>query len=67
MKGSCVIRRGTAALTYFALVFAAGFVMGAVRVPFLVPRLGVRVAELLVVIAVMPLMVGAPNAPGRGA
>ena len=41
-----------AGLVYFALVFAAGFVMGAVRVPFLVPRLGVRVAELLE----MPIM-----------
>lgn len=41
-----------AGITYFALVFGAGFVMGAVRVPFLVPRLGVRWAELLE----MPLM-----------
>ncbi len=36
-----------AGVAYFALVFAAGFLMGAVRVPFLVPRLGVRIAELL--------------------
>jgi TRAP-type C4-dicarboxylate transport system permease small subunit len=36
-----------AGLTYFALVFAAGFLMGAIRVPFLVPRLGPRAAELL--------------------
>lgn len=32
---------------YFALVFGAGFVLGAIRVPFLVPRLGVRIAELI--------------------
>lgn len=32
---------------YFALVFGAGFVLGAIRVPFLVPRLGVRTAELI--------------------
>jgi hypothetical protein len=32
---------------YFALVFGAGFIMGAVRVPMLVPRLGDRVAELM--------------------
>ncbi len=36
-----------AGLTYFALVFGTGFLLGAVRVPFLVPRLGTRTAELL--------------------
>jgi hypothetical protein len=36
-----------AGLTYFALVFGVGFLLGAVRVPFLVPRLGERTAELL--------------------
>lgn len=36
-----------AAFAYFGLVFAAGFALGAVRVPFLVPRLGERHAELL--------------------
>lgn len=41
-----------AGIVYFALVFAAGFVLGAIRVPFVVPRLGVRTAELLE----MPLM-----------
>jgi len=39
-----ILRSG---ITYFALVFGAGFVLGAIRVPFLVPRLGVRVAELI--------------------
>jgi hypothetical protein len=39
-----VLRAG---VNYFALVFGAGFVLGAIRVPFLVPRLGVRVAELI--------------------
>jgi hypothetical protein len=41
-----------AGITYFAIVLGAGFVMGSVRVPFLVPRLGERMAELLE----MPLM-----------
>lgn len=36
-----------ATVVYFAVVFAAGFLFGLVRVPFLVPHLGVRLAELL--------------------
>jgi len=36
-----------AGVTYFALVLGAGFVLGSIRVPFLVPRLGERVAELI--------------------
>jgi hypothetical protein len=41
-----------AGISYFALVFAAGFALGAIRVPLLVPRLGERVAELVE----MPIM-----------
>jgi hypothetical protein len=41
-----------AGLAYFVLVFGAGFVLGALRVTFLVPRLGERIAEL----CEMPLM-----------
>jgi len=41
-----------AGIAYFALVFGAGFILGAVRVAFLVPRLGARMAELLE----MPIM-----------
>ncbi len=40
------------AVLYFALVLGTGFVLGTIRVPFLVPRLGERYAELLE----MPLM-----------
>ena len=41
-----------AGIAYFAIVLGAGFVMGSFRVPFLVPRLGERMAELIE----MPLM-----------
>lgn len=41
-----------AGMTYFGLVFGAGFVLGSIRVPFLVPYLGERAAELIE----MPLM-----------
>jgi hypothetical protein len=47
-----VIDEVAAAATYFACVFGAGFILGMIRVPFLVPRLGVRTAELLE----MPIM-----------
>lgn len=36
-----------AATLYFALVFAAGFVLGPIRILFIVPRFGVRIAELM--------------------
>ena len=35
------------ALLYFALVFGAGFLLGAVRVLVVVPKVGVRTAELV--------------------
>lgn len=47
-----VPRTINAGVAYFGLVFGAGFILGAIRVPFLVPRLGERLAELLE----MPLM-----------
>lgn len=46
-----VLRAGA---VYFAIVFSAGFLLGMLRVPILVPRLGVRTAELLE----MPVMLG---------
>jgi hypothetical protein len=36
-----------AGAVYFVVVFTAGFVFGSIRVPFVVPRVGVRVAELI--------------------
>ena len=41
-----------AGLVYFVIVLGTGFVLGVFRVPFLVPRLGERWAEL----AEMPIM-----------
>ena len=40
------MRRLKATLLYFAIVLGTGFMLGMVRVPFLVPRLGERNAEL---------------------
>jgi hypothetical protein len=45
--GNLLTRTVRAGSTYFALVFGAGFVLGSIRVPFLVPRLGERAAELI--------------------
>jgi len=41
-----------AAVLYFALVFGAGFVLGPIRVLWVVPRVGTRAAELME----MPIM-----------
>ncbi|MBL8415548.1 MAG: hypothetical protein JNM42_14005 [Propionivibrio sp.] len=45
--GTLFLRSIKAGIAYFSLAFGAGFAMGAIRVPFLVPRLGERVAELI--------------------
>jgi len=36
-----------AGVLYFALVFGAGFVLGAIRIMWVVPRFGTRIAELM--------------------
>ena len=41
------LRTLKAGITYFSLAFGAGFILGTIRVPFLVPRLGERLAELI--------------------
>ena len=46
------MRTFKSAVLYFAIVLGTGFVLGSIRVPFLVPRFGERYAELLE----MPIM-----------
>jgi hypothetical protein len=36
-----------AAVTYFALVFGAGFALGTIRMLWIVPRLGTRMAKVM--------------------
>lgn len=46
-------------LVYFALVFAAGFVLGTIRVLVLEPRLGSRLAELIEIPVMLFVIYGA--------
>ena len=41
------MKTAKAGLTYFAIIFGVGIVLGAMRVFFVVPRVGVRTAELI--------------------
>jgi hypothetical protein len=50
-----------AGVLYFALVFAAGFVLGTVRTLWAVPRLGVRTAELIELPTMLGVSVLAPG------
>jgi hypothetical protein len=54
MAGSTVKKTFKPGVFYFALVFSVGFVLGAIRTVWVVPRLGVRLAELIEA----PLMLG---------
>lgn len=51
---------------YFAWVFGAGFVLGTVRVTLLVPRLGVRAAELLEMPVMLAVIVWSARHVVRG-
>ena len=43
-----------AALTYFFMVFGTGFLLGPIRIFWLVPKVGIRTAELME----LPIMMG---------
>jgi hypothetical protein len=49
---SSLLPIGKAGARYFGMVFAAGFLLGTIRVLWLVPRIGARAAELME----MPIM-----------
>jgi len=57
-----VSRTVRAGLLYFAVVFGTGFLLGPVRILWLVPRVGVRAAELVE----LPVMVGVSWLAARG-
>ena len=41
------MKTARAGLTYFAIIFGVGFALGTIRVLLVVPRVGVRTAELM--------------------
>jgi hypothetical protein len=51
-KATTIMQVFEAGALYFALVFAVGFVLGAIRTTWIVPRMGARRAELME----MPIM-----------
>lgn len=58
LESHVVLKIGSAAriaAAYAAVVFGAGFLLGSIRVLFVVPRIGVRAAELVE----LPLMIAA--------
>ena len=54
-----VMRPLRAALLYFALVFGSGFLLGPIRVLWIVPRLGTRIAELIEAAIMLVIIVAA--------
>ena len=46
-REQCEMKVLKAGILYFALVFGAGFMLGPIRVFWVVPRFGVRIAELM--------------------
>jgi hypothetical protein len=54
MRSHLVVK---AAVSYFALVFGAGFVLGTIRVLWLIPVVGTQTAELLEMPVMLPVIV----------
>jgi len=52
-----------AGLLYFALVFGAGFVLGPIRIWWVVPCVGVRVAELMEAPIMLVRLLAVPSTP----
>jgi hypothetical protein len=52
----------TAAALYFAIVFGAGFVLGPIRLLWVVPRLGTRMAELMEMPVMLAVIIVAARA-----
>jgi hypothetical protein len=46
-RRQAIMRIMKAGILYFALVFGAGFVLGPIRIVWVVPRFGTRIAELM--------------------
>jgi hypothetical protein len=54
-----------AGLVYFLLVFGTGFALAFVRIPFLVPAFGVRIAELMETLVMLAVIVWASRRLAR--
>jgi len=48
-------------LVYFVLVFGAGFALAFVRIPLIVPRFGIRTAELMEAPVMLAVIVRPPR------
>ena len=66
MSDSIAARVLKVAALYFAVVFAAGFLLGAIRTVWVVPALGMRVAELIEAPIMLAVIVFAARRIVRG-
>ncbi len=64
-RGSNCVQVLKAGAVYFALVFAAGFVLGPIRILWAVPRFGERIAELMEAPLMLVVIILAARWTGR--